>query len=99
AFQQEDVRRFLAGAECVRANERPIRCLQSLAQGRNRMDNLGTNETLVRRVETRSFSAAARDLKIGQPAVSKSVAQLEERICVQLLLRSARCLTATETSQ
>ena len=50
------------------------------------MDRLGTMETFVRVVETGSFSAAARDLKIGQPAVSKSIAQLEERFGVRLLI-------------
>ena len=47
-------------------------------------------------VDTGSFSAAARRLKVGQPAVSKSVAQLEERLGVKLLVRTTRGLTATE---
>ena len=63
------------------------------------MDRLGTMETFVRVVETGSFSAAARDLKIGQPAVSKSIAQLEERFGVRLLMRSTRGLTPTEAGQ
>ena len=63
------------------------------------MDRLGTMETFVRVVETRSFSAAARDLRIGQPAVSKSIAQLEERFGVRLLMRSTRGLTPTEAGQ
>ena len=52
------------------------------------MNRLAGMETFVRVVETGSFSAAARQLGIGQPAVSKAVAQLEDRIGVQLLLRS-----------
>jgi len=63
------------------------------------MDRLGTMETFVRVVETGSFSAAARDLKIGQPAVSKSIALLEERFGVRLLMRSTRGLTPTEAGQ
>jgi DNA-binding transcriptional LysR family regulator len=63
------------------------------------MDRLGTMETFVRVVETKSFSAAARDLKIGQPAVSKSIAHLEERFGVRLLMRSTRGLTPTEAGQ
>jgi len=47
-------------------------------------------------VDTGSFSAAARRLKVGQPAVSKLVAQLEERLGVKLLVRTTRGLTATE---
>lgn len=53
-------------------------------------------ETFLRVVETRSFSAAARQLRIGQPAVSKIVAQLEKRLGVQLLIRSTQALTPTE---
>ena len=63
------------------------------------MDRLSAMETFVRVVDTGSFSAAARILDIGQPAVSKSVAQLEEYLGVQLLLRSTRTLTPTEAGQ
>ena len=60
------------------------------------MDRMAAMEVFCRVVEAGSFSAAARDLSIGQPAVSKSVAQLEERLGVRLLLRSAKGLTPTE---
>jgi DNA-binding transcriptional LysR family regulator len=60
------------------------------------MDRMTVMEVFCRVVEAGSFSAAARDLNIGQPAVSKSVAQLEERLGVRLLLRSAKGLTPTE---
>jgi DNA-binding transcriptional LysR family regulator len=60
------------------------------------MDRLAAMETFVYVVETGSFSAAARRLNIGQPAVSKTVAQLESRLAVRLLLRSTRGLTPTE---
>lgn len=56
-------------------------------------------ETFIRVAETRSFSAAARDLNVGQPAVSKSIAQLEERFGVRLVMRSTRGLTMTEAGQ
>jgi DNA-binding transcriptional LysR family regulator len=56
-------------------------------------------EAFVRVVDTGSFSGAARQLRIGQPAVSKAVAQLEERLGVRLLLRSTHGLTATEAGQ
>jgi DNA-binding transcriptional LysR family regulator len=56
-------------------------------------------ETFVCTVETGSFSAAARRLDVGQPAVSKAVAQLEERLQTRLLLRSTRGLTTTEAGQ
>src|ERR1700739_4095308 len=60
------------------------------------MDRLAVMETCVRVVETGSFSGAARQLRVGQPAVSKSVAQLEEYLGVKLLTRSTRGLTPTE---
>ncbi|HZZ09159.1 MAG TPA: LysR family transcriptional regulator, partial [Paraburkholderia sp.] len=56
-------------------------------------------EAFVRVVDTGSFSAAARQLRVGQPAVSKAVAQLEQRLGVQLLLRSTRGLAPTEAGQ
>ena len=63
------------------------------------MDRLGAMEMLVRVVETGSFSAASRQLKVGQPAVSKAIVQLEEHLGVRLLLRSTKGLTATEAGQ
>ena len=60
------------------------------------MDRLAAMETFVYVVETGSFSAAARRLNIGQPAVSKAIAHLEARLAVRLLLRSTRGLTPTE---
>jgi DNA-binding transcriptional LysR family regulator len=60
------------------------------------MDRLAAMETFVYVVETGSFSAAARRLNIGQPAVSKTIAHLEARLAVRLLLRSTRGLTPTE---
>lgn len=63
------------------------------------MDRLVAMETFVRVLETGSFSEAARQLRLGQPAISKTVAQLEDRLGVKLLLRSTRGLTATEAGE
>ncbi|MGP0073321.1 MAG: LysR family transcriptional regulator [Bryobacteraceae bacterium] len=60
------------------------------------MDRLAAMGAFVVVVDTGSFSAAARRLNVGQPAVSKTVAQLEERLGVKLLVRTTRGLTATE---
>ncbi|WP_213949519.1 LysR family transcriptional regulator [Luteibacter sp. dw_328] len=60
------------------------------------MDRLEAIEMFVRVVETGSFSAAARHYDVGQPTVSKAVAQLEEWLGVKLLLRSTRSVTPTE---
>lgn len=60
------------------------------------MDQFREMEVFVRVVETGSFSAAAHDLKMGQPAVSKTIAGLENRLGVRLLVRSTRQLAPTE---
>lgn len=60
------------------------------------MDRFLTMSTLVRVIDTGSFSAAARQLNVGQPAVSKTIAQLEARLGVRLLVRSTRGLMPTE---
>jgi peroxiredoxin len=56
-------------------------------------------EAFVRVVDAGSFSAAARHLHLGQPAVSKMIAQLEKRLGVRLLLRSTQGLAPTEAGQ
>ncbi|MGF6782363.1 LysR family transcriptional regulator [Paraburkholderia sp. GAS334] len=63
------------------------------------MDRLIAMETFVCVVESGTFSGAARLLNVGQPAVSKTIALLEERLSVRLLLRSTRGLTPTEAGQ
>ena len=60
------------------------------------MPRMRDMELFVRVVETGSFSAAARDLRLGQPAISKTIAGLENRLGVRLLVRSTRRLTPTE---
>jgi DNA-binding transcriptional LysR family regulator len=63
------------------------------------MDRLAVMRTFVRVVDTGSFSAAARDLNIGQSAVSKAIVQLEERLGVLLLMRSTQRLVLTEAGE
>jgi DNA-binding transcriptional LysR family regulator len=63
------------------------------------MDLISTMRSFVRVYETRSFSAAAKDLNLSQPSVSKAVAQLERELGVQLFLRSTRGLTPTDAGQ
>jgi DNA-binding transcriptional LysR family regulator len=63
------------------------------------MDRHLAMETFVRVVDTGSFSGAARQMQIGQPAVSKAITQLEDWLGVRLLLRSTRGLTTTEAGQ
>jgi DNA-binding transcriptional LysR family regulator len=63
------------------------------------MDRLAAMGTFVRVIDARSFSGAAKQLHVGQSAVSKTIAQLEERLSVRLLLRSTHGLTPTEAGR
>src|SRR3982751_3838753 len=63
------------------------------------MDRLQAMTTFVRVVENGSFSGAARQLNVGQPAVSKTIAQLEDRLQVRLLFRSTHGLTPTDAGR
>jgi DNA-binding transcriptional LysR family regulator len=63
------------------------------------MDRMAVMETYVAVFETGSFSGGARRLKVGQPGVSKAIAQLEAKLGVRLLSRSTRGLTPTEAGQ
>jgi DNA-binding transcriptional LysR family regulator len=60
------------------------------------MDRLQAMTAFVRVVETGSFSQAARQIGVGQPAISKTIAQLEDRLQVRLLLRSTHGLSPTD---
>jgi DNA-binding transcriptional LysR family regulator len=44
------------------------------------MDRLAAMEAFVRVVDAGSFSGTAKQLRLGQPAVSKTIAQLEDRL-------------------
>jgi DNA-binding transcriptional LysR family regulator len=63
------------------------------------MDRLAALEIFVRVVDTGSFSAVARRQRIGQPAVSKAIVQLEEWLGVSLLMRSTRSVVPTEAGR
>lgn len=63
------------------------------------MDRFQAMATFVRVIDTGSFSAAARQSNVGQPAVSKMIAQLEERLGVRLVTRTTRGLSPTEAGQ
>ena len=63
------------------------------------MDRLAAMEAFIRVIEAGSFSGAAQQLRVGQSAVSKTIAQLEDRLGVRLLLRSTHGLTVTEAGR
>ncbi len=63
------------------------------------MDRLNAIRLFVRLVECGSFSAVGREEGLGQPAVSKQIAGLEQHLGAQLVLRTSRQVVITETGQ
>jgi DNA-binding transcriptional LysR family regulator len=63
------------------------------------MNRLAAMDAFVRVVDTGSFTGAARQLRVGQPAISKMIAQLEERVGTRLLLRTTQGLMPTEAGE
>ena len=61
------------------------------------MDQLDAMRIYVAVVESQGFSAASRALGIPVPTVSRKVANLEEKLGVQLLVRSTRKVSATSS--
>src|SRR3954452_23485290 len=59
------------------------------------MDRIDCLRAFVRTLEGGSFSAAAKELGIGQPAISKRIAMLESEFGTQLFLRTTRTLKPT----
>ena len=60
------------------------------------LDRLALLETFTRIAETGSLSAAARDLGLSQPSVSRQLAELEDRLKAQLIRRTTHSLALTE---
>ena len=63
------------------------------------MDLFDSMRTFVRVVERGSFSAVARELNVGQPAVSKQIRALEQHLGGPLFARSTRQLALTDQGQ
>src|ERR1700743_3444502 len=63
------------------------------------MNRFAAMDAFVRVVDTGSFTAVSRQLRVGQPAVSKVIAQLEEHVGVKLLLRTTQGLRPTEAGE
>jgi DNA-binding transcriptional LysR family regulator len=59
------------------------------------MDRIDCFRAFVRALEGGSFSAAAKELGVGQPAISKRIALLESEFGTQLFLRTTRKLRPT----
>ena len=63
------------------------------------MDLFDAMQMFVRVVERGSFSAVARELNLGQPAVSKQIRGLEQHLGGALFARSTRHLALTDQGQ
>src|SRR5579862_284828 len=59
------------------------------------MDRIQAARLYIRVVDLASFSKAAAEMRMGQPAATKLVAQLEQQLGAQLLNRSTRGVTPT----
>ena len=59
------------------------------------LDRLTLLDTFVRIAEAGSISAAARDLGLSQPSVSRQLAELESRFQAQLMTRTTHTLSLT----
>jgi DNA-binding transcriptional LysR family regulator len=62
-------------------------------------DRLQQLALFVRTVESGSFSKAAREFDLSQPSVSRSIAALERRLGVKLLVRTTRQVSATDAGE
>jgi len=63
------------------------------------VDKLNAMQAFVRVVERGSFSAVAKELGIGQPAVSKQISALEHELGTELIHRTSRSIALTEAGR
>jgi Bacterial regulatory helix-turn-helix protein, lysR family len=63
------------------------------------MDRIDLMRTFVRVVERGSFSSVARELGLGQPAVSKQVAALEADLGAELIRRTSRRMALADADR
>ncbi len=63
------------------------------------MDQLSAMRVYVAVVEAQGFSAASRSLKMPLPTVSRKIAELEESLGAQLLVRTTRRVTVTDSGE
>ncbi len=63
------------------------------------LDRITLLETFVRIADSGSISAAAKELDLSQPSVSRQLAELEDRLSTQLMRRTTHSLALTETGK
>ncbi len=72
------------------------RTISNLGQ---QMDHLTAMRVFVAVVDAQGFSAASRVLSMPLPTVSRKIAELESHLGTQLLIRSTRKVTVTDSGQ
>src|SRR6202451_4150650 len=63
------------------------------------VDKFDAMQMFVRVIEKGSFSAVAKERGIGQPAVSKQIAALEDELGTELIHRTSRSIAMTEAGR
>src|SRR6267378_1504208 len=63
------------------------------------VDKFDAMQIFVRVVEKGSFSAVAKERRIGQPAVSKQISALEDELGTELIHRTSRSISLTEAGR
>jgi DNA-binding transcriptional LysR family regulator len=63
------------------------------------VDSLSAISAFVQAAETGSFTLAGRRLGLSASAIGKSIARLEDKICVRLFHRNARSITLTHEGE
>jgi LysR family transcriptional regulator for bpeEF and oprC len=63
------------------------------------VDKFDAMQVFVRVVDKGSFSAVAKERGIGQPAVSKQISALEDKLGTELIHRTSRSITLTEAGR
>src|SRR6202167_4249869 len=63
------------------------------------VDKFDAMQMFVRVIEKGSFSAVAKERGIGQPAVSKQIAGLEDELGTELIHRTSRSIPLTEAGR
>ncbi|MFT3800156.1 MAG: LysR family transcriptional regulator [Burkholderiaceae bacterium] len=62
-------------------------------------DSFGDLHAFIAVARSRSFTRAAAQLRVSQPALSHTIRELEEKLGVRLLMRSTRGVSPTEAGQ
>lgn len=63
------------------------------------MDKFHSIQTFIKVADCEGFAAAARDLHMSPPAVTRAIAALEERLGTRLFVRTTRSVRLTESGQ